>query len=183
LLQVNIPQYNPKRKGGYIPPLKALIFIRFRSLAKGSNLRYLCKMRVYFKKQNEMAQTPARKEGNAGYDLFYAGGNHEIHPMQRALLDTGIAMELPAWAYGRIADRSGMALKQGLHVLGGVVDSSYRGSIGVILINLGDTKVEIKKGDRIAQLIIEQAHEVKFVEVDQLTNTERGVTGYGASGR
>lgn len=146
-------------------------------------MRYLCKMRVYFKKLNEYAQTPIRKDGNAGYDLFYAGEDCELNPTQRALLDTAIATELPEWAYGRIADRSGMALKQGLHVLGGVIDSNYRGSIGVILINLGDTKVEIKRGDRIAQMIIEQAHEAKFIEVSDLTNTERGVTGYGASGR
>jgi dUTP pyrophosphatase len=140
-------------------------------------------MRVYFKKLNECAQVPTKKPGNAGYDLFYAGEDRELYPTQRALLDTAVAIELPEWAYARIADRSGMALKQGLHVLGGVIDSNYRGAIGVILINLGDTKVEIKKGDRIAQMIIEQAHEAKFIEVSDLTNTERGITGYGASGR
>jgi dUTP pyrophosphatase len=97
-------------------------------------------------------------------------------------------LEIPEGYYGRIAPRSGLALKQGIDVLGGVIDASYRGEIGVILVNTtakGDELqiTHIKKGDKIAQLIIEKCHQVEWEEVKELAETDRGAGGFGSTGQ
>lgn len=135
------------------------------------------------------AQQPTKaRYGDAGYDLYNAQEDPiYLRPGERRVFTTGIAVAIPHGYYGRIADRSGLAWKQGLHVLGGVVDSAYRGPIGVILLNTnggddaGDT-ILIQPNDRIAQLIIEQCHDVTFVEAYSLPETERGGGGFGSSG-
>lgn len=145
------------------------------------------------------------KKGDAGYDL-YSAENCIISPFGRRLVRTGIAIAIPEGYYGRIAPRSGLALKHGIDVMGGVVDCFYRGEVGVILVNLAcfDTVLaltqqdpkqaayqglfgnredfKIRAGDRIAQLIIEKCHEVSWREAGELSTTERNQGGFGHTG-
>jgi len=157
---------------------------------------------VKFVKLQSNAQTPSQaKEGDAGYDL-YAVEDVSLAPLERRIVKTGIAVEIPRGFYGRIAPRSGLAAKNGIDVLAGVIDCSYRGEVGVILINLNPTQFildpkqqafsqlfgptdtfRIKEGDKIAQIIIEKCHEVEFYQVDVLSLTPRNTAGFGSSGR
>lgn len=145
-------------------------------------------MKIKIKKLNIDAVIPTQaKKGDAGYDL-YSIDDSPLFGSQRRLFRTGIAIEIPEGYYGRIAPRSGLALKNGVDVLGGVVDANYRGEIGVILLNTtakGDELqiTHIKKGDKIAQLIIEKCHEVEWQEVSALTETDRGAGGFGSTGQ
>jgi len=118
---------------------------------------------------------------DAGYDLRSTCAEI-LKPSQRKLIKTGVFLEMPIGMYGRIAPRSGLALKFGIDVMGGVVDASYRGEIGVILINLSSEDFQINEGDRIAQIIFENYNNVHFIEVDSLESSERGSLGFGSSG-
>lgn len=122
------------------------------------------------------------KRGDAGYDL-YSPIALTIAPGKRELINTGIALAIPAGYYGRLAGRSGLANKAGIDVLGGVLDSSYRGYVGVILLNTSDQPFVINRGDRIAQLIIEACHLATFIPVDYLDTTDRGAGGFASTGR
>jgi dUTP pyrophosphatase len=119
--------------------------------------------------------------GAAGFDVF-SNGHYTIKPNIRCLLDTGIAMQLPKGYWGELKPRSGLAARHGLDVLAGVIDSDYTGEIKVSLINLGEHDVEIKKGDRIAQLIIQQ-YESDWMEVSEFDDTDRGSGGFGSTGK
>ena len=111
---------------------------------------------VSVKKLTQTAQLPAKAhEDDAGFDL-YSDRDFIVYPETRRLIGTGIAVAIPRGYYGRIAPRSGLAFKNGIDVLAGVVDAGYRNEVGVILINFGDKPFEIKNGDRVAQLIIEK---------------------------
>jgi dUTP pyrophosphatase len=101
----------------------------------------------------------------------------------RALIPTGLSMAIPAGWYGRIAPRSGLAWKNGIDVLAGVIDADYLGDIGVVLSNGGSTDFQIQHGDRIAQIIIERCGDAEFVRtLDALPPTVRGECGYGSTG-
>ena len=122
----------------------------------------------------------------AGLDL-YASQGVVIHPQNRVLVATGIAAAIPVGYYGRVAPRSGLAVKHGINVLAGVIDCDYRGEIKVLLHNtqnFGD--FHIRPGDRIAQLIIEEILMPDVEEVaslEELGTTGRGDKGYGSTGR
>lgn len=105
-----------------------------------------------------------------------------IAPGERKLIQTGISVAIPAGWYGRVAPRSGLAYKHGIDVLAGVIDSDYRGEIGVILLNTGSEAFVVRHGDRIAQLVIERAPQASLVEVDDLPATDRGAGGFGSTG-
>ena len=140
-------------------------------------------MKIQIKKLSENAKIPTQAtKGDAGYDL-YAAEPVTLEPMQRALIKTDISVAIPQGYYGRVAPRSGLAYKAGLDVLAGVVDASYRNSVGVILINLGDKVERISQGDRCAQLIIEKCHDVEWEEVPELDVTDRNLGGFGSSGK
>jgi len=123
----------------------------------------------------------------AGMDL-YADESYSPHrpmelwPGDKQLIKTGISVAIPNGFYGRIAPRSGLAHKHGIDVMAGVVDSDYRGEIGVILINLGKDKVTFSAGDRIAQMIITPCARAELTEVNELSTTDRGDGGYGSTG-
>ena len=119
---------------------------------------------------------------SAGYDLT-STETYILLPGQRFAFPTGIAVAIPENYYGRIAPRSGLAFKQGIDVLAGVIDSCYRGEIKVILINLGDKNVTVSAGDRIAQIIFEKYHDFDIQVVSELDNTERGEGGFGSTGK
>jgi len=119
--------------------------------------------------------------GAVGYDLSSAG-DHVVPARGKLLVPTDLAIALPAGVYGRIAPRSGLALKYGMDVGAGVVDPDYRGNVGVILFNHGSTDFTIKTGDRMAQLILEKCLVAPVLEVTELPKTLRGENGFGSSG-
>lgn len=129
------------------------------------------------------AQMPSRGSiASAGLDLYACEG-YRLSPGERKLIHTGVEMAIPIGFYGRIAPRSGLALKHGIDTLAGVIDADYRGEVNVILINLGTQNFIVKSGDRIAQIIIEAILTPEVVKVDDLDITLRGVGGYGSTGR
>jgi deoxyuridine 5'-triphosphate nucleotidohydrolase len=117
----------------------------------------------------------------AGYDL-YSAYDYVIEPRDRCLVKTDVAVGIPADCYARIAARSGLAIKQGILVGGGVVDKDYVGGIGAVLFNHTDIPFVIRRGDRVAQLILEKIHYADISIVDSLESTERGDKGYGSTG-
>ena len=138
-------------------------------------------MNFKFQKINPEAKAPERANDlDAGYDLSCLE-DFEIYPFERALVKTGIKIQLGRELYGRIAPRSGLAFKKGIDVLAGVVDAGYTGELGVVLVNLSDEIVTFKKHDRIAQLIIEKCYDVNWIEVQEINDTQRGEGGVGSS--
>jgi len=122
----------------------------------------------------------------AGLDLLAAvDGTITLAPGARALVPTGLAMALPAGFEAQVRPRSGLAAKHGVTVLNtpGTIDADYRGEVKVILINLGDGPFEISRGDRIAQMVIAPVLQADIVEVEVLSETERGSGGFGSTGR
>lgn len=123
------------------------------------------------------------RDGDAGIDLR-AADYYMIPRGSRALIKTGLFLEIPRGYAGLVIPRSGLALKYGISVANapGLIDSNYRGEIGVILENRGDKDFYGEPGDRIAQLVIIQVPEVQFEMADELSETERGADGFGSSG-
>lgn len=123
------------------------------------------------------------KSGDAGVDL-HATKDVIVHPMDRALIPTGIAIQLPRGVEAQVRSRSGLALKKGVFVLNspGTIDSGYTGEIGVILFNTTNEPFSVKRGDRIAQLVFSPVYQAEFKEVDELEETERGGGGFGSTG-
>lgn len=123
---------------------------------------------------------------SAGMDLR-ANLKHPIviKTLERALIPTGISIELPENHEAQIRPRSGIALKKGISVLNtpGTIDADYRGEIGVILINLSNEEVIIEDGERICQMIITRHEKVEWKEVESLVKTTRGEGGFGHTGR
>lgn len=143
---------------------------------------------IEVKKLTSTATIPTKNnETDAGYDL-YADEDVVIYPEETVLISTGVSMAIPEGWAGFIWDRSGMGVK-GVHRHAGVVDSSYRGEIKVALSNTLShenwTKnvYFVKKGDRIAQIVIQEAPHFVLQEVDSLDETERGEKGFGSSGK
>jgi dUTP pyrophosphatase len=140
------------------------------------------------KKLSEKAVIPTKgSSGAAGYDL-YTTESYELKPGERKSFKTDVAIAIPEGFYGRVAPRSGLAVKHGIDVLAGVIDSDYRGEILVALINLSDTPILlpiIKDGKEtaVAQIIFESCATVVngFSVVDDLTDTQRGTNGFGSS--
>ena len=125
--------------------------------------------------------------GSAGMDVraYLPDGPIVLKPMARALIPTGLYMQLPHGYECQIRPRSGLAIKQGLSIVNtpGLIDAHYRGELKVILINLDPTNdIHINKGDRIAQLVIQEVPTVNLVEVEELDETDRGNGGFGSSG-
>jgi dUTP pyrophosphatase len=126
--------------------------------------------------------------GAAGLDLRAATSADEIillKPRERRAIGTGLAIALPAGFEAQVRPRSGLAFDHGITCLNspGTIDSDYRGEIRVILINLGAKNFTIKRGDRIAQLVIAPVTQVRLIEVSELSATSRGSKGFGSSGR
>jgi len=151
---------------------------------------------INFIKTSQSAVVPTRSShGDAAYDLRSVT-SASLFPMERRIINTGLIIEIPEGYYGRIAPRSGLAIKHGIDVLAGVVDSSYRGEVGVVLINLNpilpnseyenvfgsQERFRVASGDRIAQLIIEKCYDVEWKEVDAPSDTDRGEGGFGSTG-
>ncbi len=144
---------------------------------------------VCIKKLEESAVIPTRgTDTDAGYDL-YSINDGVVPAAGRKVVGTGIAIAIPESKnvfapsyYGRVAPRSGLAVKKGIDVLAGVIDAGYRGEVGVVLQNLSDEDFLYKKGDRIAQLILEQCNTIGWVELDELEDSQRSDGGFGSTG-
>lgn len=139
---------------------------------------------IKVKKLKEDAIIPKyATKGSAGFDLSSLDEG-VIFSGESAIISTGLAFEIPEGYEMQVRSRSGMAFKHGISVLHGIgtIDSDYRGEVKVILINHGDEPFEIRKGDRIAQGVINKIHQVQFVESMKLSSTIRGEGGFGSSG-
>lgn len=125
-------------------------------------------------------------EASAGCDLR-ADLDKEISlaPLERKLVNTGLFIALPEGYEAQIRPRSGLAFKEGITVLNspGTIDSDYRGEVKVLLVNLSDSEVTVRHGDRIAQMVISRHEVANFVEVEVLTETTRGAGGFGSTGK
>jgi dUTP pyrophosphatase len=148
------------------------------------------KMIFKVKRMNENATLPTKaKQSDAGYDL-YAAEDAVVEFGKITVISTGIAIQLPdvkdkdISCYGRVAPRSGLATKHGIHTMAGVVDNGYRGEVKVALTKLSsDDPYQIKKGDRIAQLIIETHLTPQIIDAIELDDSDRGSDGFGSSGK
>lgn len=142
-------------------------------------------MRVYRNKKLRalgiMFEAP--RPGDAGYDL-YAVDDYSVAPGQRALVDSGLHLEIPAGFVGLVKDRSSVAAA-GIHTLAGVIDSSFRGELKIVIVNLGDSPYQISAGQKIAQLLVAPVftEAVEFVtSLEDLAASQRGSGGFGSTG-
>ena len=144
-------------------------------------------MKINIKRLTETAILPERGSAYAaGYDLFAdLTENVEIKPHETKLIGTGLSMEIPEGYFGGIFARSGLSSKEGLRPANcvGVVDADYRGEVKVALHNDGEVAREVKVGQKIAQLVVVPFLSVEFDEVDELSETVRGVGGFGSTGK
>lgn len=148
---------------------------------KIKSLKVAVKLKI--KKLDKSAILPKYAHpGDAGFDLF-STENYLLKPGEQKLFGLGFSYELPPGYFISIRDKSGLAAKHGLHVLGGVADGNYRGELGVILINFGEESYQINKGDKIAQGIIEFAPAANIIEVNSLSQTSRATGGFGSTGK
>ena len=140
-------------------------------------------MTIKIKKLHKDAKIPTRAlKGDVGFDL-YSIETIVILPGEHAMVETGIALEMPKGYYCEIHSRSGLR-KKGVFPPVGIIDQNYRGSLGIILYNFSNKAITIYKGDRIAQLIFKQYIEsIRFKEVKKLTKSVRGSKGFGSTGR
>lgn len=140
---------------------------------------------VKFTKLSSEAVIPSRgRKGDAGYDL---SSIEEVilQPFERKLIATGISIELPTHHAALVIPRSGNAINKGLSLVNtpGLIDANYRGEIKAIAINLDPCEpIKIKRGDRIAQLVIIKVEDVAFTQVESLSDSDRGSGGFGSSG-
>jgi dUTP pyrophosphatase len=143
--------------------------VRVRRLAHGSDL----------------ALPQAASPASAGLDLRAAvESDLVLDPGGRVLVPTGLVLELPAGCEGQVRPRSGLALRHGVTLLNspGTIDSDYRGEVQVLLVNLGQEPFVVRRGERIAQLVVARFERVAWVEVDEVAVSERGSGGFGSTG-
>ncbi len=122
---------------------------------------------------------------SAGMDLrAFLDAPLTLAPLQRALIKTGLYIELPAGTEAQIRPRSGLARKKGITVLNapGTIDADYRGEVGVLLVNLSDTPFVVENGERIAQMVIARHEHIQWKEAEVLEDTARGMGGFGSTG-
>ncbi len=122
-------------------------------------------------------------DGDAGVDI-YSAEDYTLKPGERALVSTGIKIAIPDGYEAQIRPRSGLALKYGISICNtpGTIDSGYRGEVCAIVINHGKNVFNIKKGDKIAQMVFNKIERAEFIEVEELDATKRGEKGFGSSG-
>lgn len=143
-------------------------------------------MNIKIKKLKDNAVVPTRgSKYAAGADLYSAENDLYIEDRQTVMIGTGIAMEIPEGYVGLVYARSGLACKEGLAPANkvGVIDSDYRGEIKVALYNQSGEKKLVKKGERIAQIVIAPFLAPEFTEVNELDETDRGEGGFGSTGK
>jgi len=140
-------------------------------------------MKLKIKRMNEDAKMPSYAHpGDVGLDM-YSLEDYELKPGERKIFFTGFALEFPGGHAAIVKDKSGLPKNAGIHTMGGVFDAGYRGEYNVNLINLSDQAYQVKKGDKIAQLVIFPVVIAELEEVDILSETARGHGRFGSTGR
>lgn len=138
--------------------------------------------KLLIKKLSNFASLPTKgSKLAAGYDL-YSAYDYVIKARGKEMVKTDLQLAIPEGCYGRVAPRSGLAWKNSIDVGAGVIDQDYRGPLNVILFNFSEDDFEVKRGDRVAQLICEKIEQTDLQEVEDLDVTERGVNGFGSTG-
>jgi dUTP pyrophosphatase len=125
-------------------------------------------------------------EGSSGMDIrAFLKDAVELKPMDRALIPTGLFIELPHGYEAQIRPRSGLAIKQGITCLNtpGTIDADYRGEIKIILINLSGETQSIQNGERIAQMVIQKVEHIHWMQANELKQTDRNESGFGSTGK
>jgi len=139
-------------------------------------------MKIKFQKILDEAIIPHYAHpGDAGMDIFSAEETI-IKAGERKSIRTGIKMGLPEGFVGLVWDKSGLALKNGIKTMAGVIDSGYRGEIGIVLTNLSGQDYKIEKGQKIAQMLVQKVERVEIEETKELSETKRGADGFGSTG-
>ena len=136
------------------------------------------------KRLDPSVELPAyARDGDAGLDL-HAAHDATLQPGGRGLVGTGLAVAIPVGFAGLVLPRSGLALTQGVTVLNapGLVDAGYRGELKVLLVNHGEKPVTLRRGERVAQLVIQRVERADLVQVNELPVSERGAEGFGSTG-
>jgi len=141
-------------------------------------------MRVKVTKIRDIELPSYSHEGDSGADLINAGDDTIIKAGERKLVPSGIKVAIPVGYEIQVRSRSGLAIKKGLMVLNspGTVDAGYRGEIGVILFNSSHEDIEIKKGMKIAQAVLQKVEKIEWDETEELPSTTRGSGGFGSTG-
>lgn len=142
-------------------------------------------MQVKIINQSKHALPGYETSGSAGMDVRANLTERVVlQPMERALIPTGLFLEIPEGSECQVRPRSGLAFKKGVTVLNapGTIDADYRGEVGVILINLSNEEFVVEDGERIAQLVFAEYKQAKWIETTVLTETERGAGGFGSTG-
>ncbi len=142
-------------------------------------------MKINIINQSQHALPSYETLASAGMDLrANLSSPITLQPMERALIPTGLFIELPIGYEAQVRPRSGLALKKGITCLNtpGTIDADYRGEIGVILANLSSEPFVVENGERIAQMIVAKHERAEWVEVEELSTTERGAGGFGSTG-
>jgi dUTP pyrophosphatase len=140
-------------------------------------------MKLKIKKLHEDAIIPKYAHyDDAGFDLFSIK-DIPIKKGERITIPTGLVMEIPEGYVGLIWDKSGLAVKNGIKTMAGVIDSTYRGEILLAVINLGENDYVFEKGHKVAQMIIQKKETVEFEEIKELSQTVRGEGGIGSTGK
>ena len=135
-----------------------------------------------FKRLDPRATLPTRGSSQAAGLDIYSIDDLAIEPKQRALVSTGLAVAIPEGHYGRVAPRSGLATKNGLDVLAGVIDTDYRGEVCCLLYNSGEETIHLPAQSKICQLIVEKIITPTAVWADEISETDRGSGGFGSTG-
>lgn len=180
----NPPKPKPKRGITLIDVMVGVVVTAGDKVMAVQDIINLFDETVKVKRLSDRAIVPSyAHQGDAGLDL-YSVVDLVIEPGESALVGTGIAIELPLFTEAQIRPRSGLALKHQITVLNspGTVDQSFRGEVGVILINHGKFPFVVSVGDRVAQMVIKPVLQVKVVEVSELDSTARGEGGFGSTG-
>ncbi|CAN5909949.1 dUTP diphosphatase [soil metagenome] len=142
-------------------------------------------MRVHVINQSRHPLPTYQTPSSAGMDLRASLDQPvTLRPLQRALVPTGLFLELPAGFEAQIRPRSGLAYKHGISIVNspGTIDADYRGEIKVLLVNLSDQDFVVEDGERIAQMVVARHEQVEWEETGSLSTTERGAGGYGSTG-
>ena len=139
-------------------------------------------MKLKIKRLTETAILPRYAlPSDAGMDIF-SDEDVIIQPKARGFVKTGIAMEFEPGYVALIWDKSGLALKKGIKTMAGVIEHTYRGEIGIVLYNTGEEPLEIKRGDKVAQMLFQPIISAEVEEVEELTESIRGEGGFGSTG-
>ncbi len=145
-------------------------------------MQILTKMILKIKRIKEAIIPRYAHQGDAGMDVFSLE-DYDLQPRERRTFQLGFSMEFEKEYVALIWDKSGLASKHGIKTMGGVIDHNYRGEYAVVLLNTSDKNYIIKKGDKIAQILIQPVMNAEIQEVDELSETTRGEGGFGSTGK